>query len=118
MSDGLQRVCPKCQELSRPDQYLCRACGAWLIEPKRIRGSELEQALNDWYRLDRPRRVVDPERHEREISEWDESREREQLERERVSEMWRRRRGRWGKHRGDTSHGAAADTARQESLDA
>jgi hypothetical protein len=115
MSDGLQRTCPTCAELNEPDRAICSECGAWLIPPRRIRGSELEQILNDWYRSDRPKRIVDPERHERELREWDESRAREQAERERVSEMWRRRRQRWDRFkRGDTSHGAAADTAQKQ----
>lgn len=45
---------------------------------------------------------ISDEERQRGIHEWDESRERERLERERVSEMWRRRRERWAKHRGDT----------------
>jgi hypothetical protein len=75
------------------------------MTPRKIeRGTpEHDRIMEDWHKF-MPRRVVDPERHEREIREWDESREREQRERDRVSELWRRRRERWDRHnRGDTS---------------
>lgn len=77
MSDGLQRTCPKCQELNPPHLELCQACGVWLVPHERVRGSKLARVHEDLATVTRalgvsiagddperfePRRIVDPER--------------------------------------------------------
>jgi hypothetical protein len=74
MTDGVQRVCPKCAELNNPNSAICSECGAWLIEPEHLDDEHLAVVLEDWRKT------------------WFALGVRE---------------------RGDTSHGAAADTAQK-----
>jgi hypothetical protein len=75
MTDGVQRVCPKCAELNNPNSAICSQCGAWLIEPEHLDDEHLADVLEDWRKTWLALGV-------------------------RIK-------------RGDTSHGAAADTAQK-----
>jgi hypothetical protein len=48
MTDGVQRVCPKCAELNNPNSAICSECGAWLIEPEHLNDEHLADVLEDW----------------------------------------------------------------------
>jgi hypothetical protein len=56
MTDGVQRVCPKCAELNNPNSAICSECGAWLIELT-------PEQLDDFKRIEQAdgRRIIDPE---------------------------------------------------------
>jgi hypothetical protein len=56
------RTCPACAELNYPDRVICSECGAWLIEPKHRRLTELE--FEDWKLVESVHRwtIVDDQR--------------------------------------------------------
>jgi predicted amidophosphoribosyltransferase len=72
--EGLQRVCPSCQELAAPDGYVCPECGAWLVEPHHLAEAAQRRFEEDLATLAaaKPKSVLDdPDWRARDIERWD-----------------------------------------------